>query len=187
MRCSFLLPLGGALVLGCADQQSPTASPAPSFRAEHVTLGTAIFFGGDPTNPLVVTAGYEAGITPADVCAGNGGIPQGVGKGVLTPPGGFHGHTFGRDVNLVVFAFGGGPVTDACQLIGAPLVATGTGKFTFNVEDSGPGATVLHATVQGVVDLASGGQARVFGTARVTILPDGTLLFDEERVRLTPI
>ena len=26
-----------------------------------------------------------------------------------------------------------------------------------------------------------------FGTARVTFLPDGTLLFDEERVRLTPL
>jgi hypothetical protein len=32
-----------------------------------------------------------------------------------------------------------------------------------------------------------GGQARVFGTARVTFLPDGTLFFDEERVRLTPL
>ena len=46
---------------------------------------------------------------------------------------------------------------------------------------------MLHATVQGIVDLVSGGQARVFGTARVTILPDGTLLFDDERVRLTPL
>jgi hypothetical protein len=41
--------------------------------------------------------------------------------------------------------------------------------------------------VQGIVDLVSGGQARVLGTARVTVLPDGTLLFDEERVTLTPI
>lgn len=32
-----------------------------------------------------------------------------------------------------------------------------------------------------------GGQARVLATAQVTILPDGTLLFDEERVRLTPL
>jgi hypothetical protein len=31
------------------------------------------------------------------------------------------------------------------------------------------------------------GQARVLGTARVTILPEGRLLFDEERVRLTPL
>jgi hypothetical protein len=38
-----------------------------------------------------------------------------------------------------------------------------------------------------VVELVGGGQARVFGTARVNIKADGTLLFDEERVPLTPI
>lgn len=39
----------------------------------------------------------------------------------------------------------------------------------------------------GIVDLLDGGQARVLGTARVTVLPDGTLLLDEERVKLTPL
>jgi len=88
-------------------------------------------------------------------------------------------------VTIDVFEFGGG--TDPCAIAGAPLIATGTGKFTYNVIATGPAAVVLHATVQGIVDLVSGGQARVFETARVVIQPDGTLLFDEERVRLTPI
>ena len=78
-------------------------------------------------------------------------------------------------------------VANACAFAGAPLVGTGTGKFTFNVQDSGPGALVIHATVQGIVDLVAGGQARVFATARVTVLPDATLLFDDEVVRLTPL
>jgi hypothetical protein len=41
--------------------------------------------------------------------------------------------------------------------------------------------------VRGTIDLATGGQARVFGTERITTLPDGTQLFDEVRVRLTPL
>ena len=93
----------------------------------------------------------------------------------------------GRDVNLVVYEFGAGPVTDACQLVGAPVVGTGTGDFNYTVLATAGGAVALHVTAQGTIDLVSGGQARVFATARITVLPDGTLLFDEERVRLTPL
>jgi hypothetical protein len=53
--------------------------------------------------------------------------------------------------------------------------------------DGGPGATAIHATVQGIVDPVAGGRARVLATARFTILPDGTRLFDVERVTLTPL
>ena len=94
----------------------------------------------------------------------------------------------GKSIYLVVLEFGGGPVTDVCQLNDAPIIATGTGKATFEALAPKPGAAfAAHVTVQGIVDLVSGGQARVLGTARVTVLPDGTLLFDEERVTLTPI
>jgi hypothetical protein len=71
--------------------------------------------------------------------------------------------------------------------LGAPIVGTGTGHFTFLVQAADFGATIIHENVQGTIDLASGGQARVFGVARVTILPDGTQLFDVERVTLTPL
>lgn len=191
MRCSPFWPvaaLAGAILLGCDDAASPSApadSPGPSFRAEHFIIQNAIYLGGDPSNPLIVGAGFEAGITPQDVCDGNGGIPEGLGKAVLTPAGGNLSHSSGKDVNIDVFAFGEGS-GDPCAFAGAPLVGTGTGNFTFNVLGSGRGALVIHATVQGIVDLVGGGQARVFGTARVTVLPDGTLLFDEEVVRLTP-
>jgi hypothetical protein len=52
---------------------------------------------------------------------------------------------------------------------------------------SGRGAFVWHVTTTGVVDLASGGRARLFGTFRWVIRPDGTLVMDEEIVRLTPL
>jgi hypothetical protein len=68
-----------------------------------------------------------------------------------------------------------------------PVLGTGTANYTFEPVFTGQGAFVIHVTLQGVIDLVSGGQARVDATAQVTILPDGTLLFDEERVRLTPL
>ena len=73
MRRSLLLStavLAGTFALGCATEQSPTAPadpPAPSFRAEHIIVSEAIYLGGDPSNPLVIGAGFEAGITPEDV------------------------------------------------------------------------------------------------------------------------
>jgi hypothetical protein len=144
--------------------------------------------GGDPSNPLAIMAGYDAGTTADQVCED----PEGHGLNLIrrvlfTPSGGVHLKVTGEDISLVVLALGGGPVTDPCQLVGSPIIATGTGKAKFSVLNTGKGAIVAHATVQGVVELVGGGQARVFGTARVNIKADGTLLFDEERVPLTPI
>jgi len=189
----FLVLAGGLAVLaGCTESSGsmqpgePTLpnfdrSSAPPSSGPHVFRDRfAIVLGGDPSNPLAVMIGFE--VTPDQFCAGNGGVPGAPGQVVLTPPGAVLVSESGRDLNVLVFEFGGGPVTDVCQLVGAPIIATGTGKFSahFGVQDAG-------ATVQGIVDLVSGGQARLFATARVTVRPDGTLLFDEEIVRLTPL
>jgi hypothetical protein len=194
MRYSLLLPAGllaGALALGCDDSPrltAPADPPAPSFRAERFIFVNAFALGGDPSNPLVLQAGYDAGAFAADICADPFGHGlNGLGRIVITPSRRFALHTSGRDVNLVVYQFGAGPVTDICQLVGAPVVGTGTGKFTFNASDGARGALVTHVTAHGTIDLVSGGQARVWATARVTFRPDGTLLFDEEQVRLTPL
>jgi hypothetical protein len=197
MRYSLLLPtavVAGGLALGCADQQSPAAPAepaAPSLRAERIAPAFAgLLLGADASNSLLVQIGWETGVTPEDLCVDfNEAINEVGQKGqfVFTPPGGFLAHLSGRDANLVLYQFGEGILTDPCQLIGAPVLGTGTGKFVWQIIDPGPGATAIHATVQGTVDLVSGGQARLLATARVTILPDGTLLFDEERVRLTPL
>jgi hypothetical protein len=147
--------------------------------------------GADASTSLVVQAGWEAGITAADLCADlTGGVEETGQKGqvVFPPPGGVHLHTSGTDANIVVYEFGGGIVTDICQqLVPAPIVGTGTGHFTSQLQIAASGTTVSRVTVQGTIDLATGGQARLFATGRVTILADGTQLFDEERVRLTPL
>jgi len=89
-------------------------------------------------------------------------------------------------VDLVLYQYGGGNVTDACQLTGAPILGTGIGNFSFTTEAGSGGALALHVTAQGTIALVSGGRARVLGEARVLVRPDGTLLFDQETVRLTP-
>lgn len=193
MPRSFLLAraaLTAAFAIGCADQQSPTAADqaAPSFGAQHLPAFTGLLLGGDPSNPLAIRAGYEPGRTAADVCADPS---QGIeteaqnGKDVFTPHGGFHEQIHARDVSLVLYAFGAGPVTDPCQLVGAPVLGTGTGDFTWNINVGKPGGVfVVHVTVHGTIDLVGGGQARVLGTARVQVRPDGTVHFDDERVKL---
>jgi len=87
-----------------------------------------------------------------------------------------------------VYDFGGGNVSNICQLVGAPVLGTGTADYTFESIVTGQGANfVIAITLHGVIDLVSGGQARVQATAQAVILPDGTFLFDRERVRLTPL
>jgi hypothetical protein len=182
--------LAGALALGCGEQQSataPVAPPATSLRAERTPFFVGFWMGGDPSSPLALLAGFDAGVTAEDLCADPERGVEGAGQAILTAPGGFLAHASGRDVNLIVYQFAEGPVASPCQLVGAPVLGIGTGKFTFILLDTGPGGTVIHVTVQGTIDLVGGGQARLLATVRVTILPDGTLLFDEERVRLTPL
>jgi hypothetical protein len=182
-----------ALALGCADQPVPSApadSPRPSLRAERLPAVNTFELGGDPSNPLAILAGYEAGVTAEDVCAnpGEGILFEGQnGQDIFTPPGGFHEHVSAVDMNLIVYEFAGGPITGPCQLPGAPVVGSGTGRFTENTQFLSSGTVVLHFTVHGTIDLVSGGQARVFATARVVVRPDGTLQFDEERVTLRPL
>lgn len=190
-RVSAALVLMGALSLGCDSQSrltAPVESSGPSLRAEHFIHFNNFLMGGDPSNPLALQAGFDPGTTAEEVCDDPGGHGvTGEGPIVFTPHGGFHTHTSDRDASLVVYQFGGGPVTGPCQLVGAPVVATGTGKFTYKEGFSGRGAYVVHITVQGTVDLVTGGQARLWAGARVTIRPDGSLVRDDERVRLTPL
>jgi hypothetical protein len=93
-----------------------------------------------------------------------------------------------RDAHIAIWQFTG-PV-DYCALIGAPVVATGVVQYKAeitNAAGAAPGVITEDAIAQGTVDLTSGGQARVRAMARIVIQPDGTALFDEERVSLTPL
>jgi len=129
---------------------------------------------------LAVAAGFNAPF--ADHCgdAPSPGQP-GSAQIVLTPPGGFHLKDSGRDVSVLVFAFEG-PVFDNCVLVGAPVVASGTAHLNFTVS-----GRQLKTTVHGIVDLTSGGQARLLVTTITHLAADGSIVFDHTRIRLTPL
>lgn len=181
--------LAVACLTSCGDtSRSTDPSGPPSLSAERFVHFDAFIMGGDPSNPLALQAGFDPGITADDICANPEGLNlHGEGFLLFTPPGGSVLNSSARDAAMVVYAFGGGPVGDPCQLEGAPIVGTGTGKFSYHVTDAGPGALVIHVTAQGTIDLTAGGQARLHATARIVVLPDDTLLLDVERVRLTPL
>ena len=187
------LLLASALLVGCADSNGPTRpmDPTPgrpdlSNEATLIRTSVQLVFGGAP-NPLVVMLGFDAGVTPLDVCLGNATLSNTHALIVLTPPGGFlAGDAGGRNVPVQVFQFAGIP-TSFCDLVGAPLVATGTVNFTVPLLVPSSGVVVNEATVNGIVQLVGGGQARLFALLRFTVRPDGTVLFDVELVRLTPL
>jgi hypothetical protein len=69
-----------------------------------------------------------------------------------------------------------------CALVGVPVVASGTAHLTFIIN-----ARQAGATVHGVVDLATGGQARLLVTTRIHFAADGSIVFDHTRITLTPL
>jgi hypothetical protein len=155
-------------------------------------LASAIGFGGGPPTNLALSAGDERVIE--DICAdpvGGARSPQ-RGMAVVTPAGRIPFHTVTREAFLQVFQFSAGITTSPCDLVGAPLVATGRGFLTLTVNQlagpgAGPGSFVVHATVHGIVELTAGGQARVHGIEQFIIRPDGTVVKDRELVTLTPL
>jgi hypothetical protein len=197
VTCSLAL---SALCLACADTPTSTRQASlPAFDAANAppTSGPNVVrlpfivgvLSGDAD--LAVAVGFEDPFK--DHCADfvSPGQP-GSTQLVFTRPGDLHVKESGRDVNVVVYEFAG-VLADLCQdLVEAPVVATGTANVTVTSNNlflggDGRGADQLQATIYGVVDLASGGQARLFATTHVLVRPDGSFAFDHTRIILTPL
>jgi hypothetical protein len=185
-----------ALLVGCGGSDLVTtpsdakttrfeATPAASQSGAEVIkdwIITTIIV--DPN--LALAVGFE---DLATECAGGDVIvsPQ-RGQAVFTPSGKGQLHTFTREAFVQVFE-NSPTVEELCDLPAAP-VASGTVTFSqvvHEVPEGAPGAFSLHVTVQGTVDLTSGGQARLIATAQVVIRPDGTAVLDLATIKLTPI
>jgi hypothetical protein len=198
---ALLLP--AVVLASCTDSGSLTTPADPSTPAfaqknapptsgPNVVRGVplGIIVGADPETQLAVEAGFEISI--AELCALGPEAPAVslTQQQVSTPTGRLQFTTEPQEVSVDVFQYAGGIITDPCQLVGAPVVATGTATVTWgekNVPNEGPGAGTILATVHGVVDLTSGGQARLLARLHVTIRPDGSLVRDSETVTLTPL
>jgi len=191
----FLLP--AVLLVGCADS-GPVTAPSEELALQYDAAnappqsGPNVFrfddlpgigLGGEPNDGLAILAGFEAPISVEAICADpfNQPFVPGSDQLVFTPSGGFHEQARARSTNVVVFAYGAGIITDACQLVGAPVVATGIVTLSVNVAPN-----VQHFTVRGIVDLVGGGQGRLHAAAQI-VFRDGFLVLDKERVTLTPL
>jgi hypothetical protein len=148
---------------------------------------TTILAVGPPTE-LALAVGFE---DVATECAGGEVIisPH-RGQAVVTPTDKGQLHTFTREAFVQVFN-NTAPVEEVCDLQGAGVVASGTVTFSQVVHEAevegAPGAFSLHVTVHGIVDLTSGGQARLFAMWQFVIPPDGTPVLDQTSIKLTPI
>jgi hypothetical protein len=94
------------------------------------------------------------------------------------------------DVPVAVYGGVPGVLTSFCDLQPQNLVATGAVRFNETGSDwsgEAPGGDVLHVTLEGIVTLVAGGQARLHATLQVVIHGDNTLHVDREIVTLTPI
>jgi hypothetical protein len=212
-RCPLAAALGLTLLTaGCADHQAPTAPGAslttPTLaRASASGSGATVerstfpfgFVGVDPAAGLAWFVGPLDPVEAVDIKCPDPSViapvsPGAQSKIVTTPNGRVQIRGITREAHVAVWQFTG-PLTSLCQLVGAPVVATGVVHYTVTITNTnvldglpgGPGAAVQHTTAVGVVDLSGGGQARLHASARIVVLPDGTLRADEERIRLTPL
>jgi hypothetical protein len=169
-----------------SDQRS-----APPASGPNVIRGLPVGFiiGPDPQSRLVLEAGFDAPFTAIN-CVDLSLFPLSLTQQqVSTPSGHLHFTTLPQEVSVDVFSIEGG-LTDLCQLVDAPVVATGTAIVRVTEAygaDGGSGATTINFTVHGVLELTGGGRARVLGAAHIIIRPDGSLLRDTETITLTPL
>jgi hypothetical protein len=203
VRLALALLLPVVLLASCADSGTVTApaeigaahdgASGPSDRAIVIKdFGFASVLGGGPPTNLGITVAAEESVE--DVCADPFSVPLSPQRGILviTPSGKVPAHVVTREAFVQVFEYSAGILTDFCQLVGAPLVATGSVFFSQSMNQffgpgSGPGSFVAHVTVHGIVDLIGGGQARLHATVNFVIRPDGTVVKDQEPVTLTPL
>jgi hypothetical protein len=200
---------GGAVVVtlsaACSDADTPVTGPgamamapvaardasrgADVFRQALLLIG--VVYGGEPSSGLAVSVGAVDPVGAlAESCADPSAfimLAPGRAQVVTTPSGTTHNIASGDEVPVAVFAYGGGIVTSSCQLVGAPVVATGTVRYSLQLRFGESGAQVAHASAHGIVTLAAGGQARLWSMWRQVTRPDGTVVFDSEPVELKPL
>jgi hypothetical protein len=189
--------LASTLVLGCWDQPSPAepsaTGPDPTLGATNAPSASGATVVRAPFGPGVlsghvqyaVAVGFEAPF--AEHCNDLESPNQpGSTLIVFTPSGRVHVKGSGKTVTVRVYEFPGVAPSN-CDLVGAPLVATGTVDFNLTVIDGAPGAVHVGVKFRGVVNLIGGGQARLHATGFTLVKPNGSFAFDRVRITLRPL
>ena len=202
MRAAFLgvpLTLIG-FITACGDvpnSPNPNEALAPSPVALSSVVDRFDLSGGAllpifPELGITVSIGLVTPINEFPECGGSAEElvfdSRGVDQTVSTPPGPDRNLT--RIQGTVVLYEALLDIThDFCELA-TTEVGRGPGKFIgtdndLNVE--GPGANSFGGTLTAILDLTSGGRARLLVVTRAVILPDGSFKTVVERFELQPI
>lgn len=192
MRPYILVTVGSAVVLLATACERPTtvAARPPSAQVDfmngpadlpNVVRGdsTLLFVWADTSTDLVIAVNAPAaGVSAVRRCGGaSTPEPQPVQTGgelqdVL------HQVRLWRDVNIHIYSPVPSPFRNFLDLCHLSPIATGTGNFTSTDNDrhnAGSGANAFGFRAQGIVDLVSGGSARVLAESERLIAPDGTV------------
>ena len=185
--CCYIAAATAVLVSGC-DQASdpspssgPAGTPAYDFSKGPASAGPVVRFQGhyvtfltDVDANLTVIVGTPNRI---DEFCGPGDIdvePVDV-QLVFNPTGALHEVDLGS--NLPVLVYGAAtPVFDVCNdLVGAPLLATGTGHMVYldNSTGGGPGAHRWGVVAQGTLAYTAGRSGRFSASERFIVSPKG--------------
>jgi hypothetical protein len=195
MRSAHLVvPLALATLLSCrptddpaapADPVSPSA-PAPSLGATAFKIPFNFFFVFDADRGYSATFGLVSPVSDASECGGS--APEYDGGGteqiVATPSGAFHVRDDLHQATIVVYA---GATEDPCTLDTHPVLGRGQGNLHWTVKALPNGSTSLQATFGGIIDLTTGGRARMLGVGNVVFDQFGNLIVHEDHFELKPI
>jgi hypothetical protein len=210
MHCSPLLPvalLAGALVLGC-DQQSvpvePASSPQPSLRTGQSPEGPGAqvirfgfdFFGAGPDTALGVPLAFTVGLVspladfpfpPELGCGGTGPVISDGKRAiqlVFAPGDKFHELIRVRQATIVLYETSS---PDICDWATAPVFGRGRANITQITLSRTPSTLVRGFKLQGIVELTSGGRARIWNTFQGHLDEDGTVRVHVDHFGLKPI
>jgi hypothetical protein len=189
-------PISGPTTPSAAPLPVSFKQNAPPTSGPHVQRGVplAVGVGPDPETHLVLLAGFGEPLTAAN-CEHPENIPL---SGELTQqqvstPAGREQFTTPRQEVEVLVTLVEEPPTSFCDLVvGVPIIATGTATATWGEKnvpppgELGPGAGTLHITFHGVINLATGGQARLFARGKA-LFRNGEFVSGIDIVRLTPL
>jgi hypothetical protein len=186
--------LASIFIVGCGHQPTPaepeTSGPGPTFDAADGPLASGATLVRAPFQPGVlsgdvryaVAVGFEEPF--AEHCNDLESPDQpGSTQIVFSPSGRVHVKGSGKEVNVRVYEFPG-VVGAVCDLVGEALVAIGTVDFNLTVADGVSGAVHVGVKLRGVVELVTGGLARLHATGFTLLRPDGSFAFDHVRITL---
>ena len=189
--------LASTLIFGCGEQPAPAEpyafGPEPTFGATNAPSASGATVVRAPFGPGVLSGHNQYAVAigfeePFAVHCNDLESPNQPGSTliVFSPSGRVHVKGSGKSVNVRVYEFAGVAASN-CDLLGAPLVATGTVNFNLTVIDGAPGAVHVGVKFRGIVNLVGGGQARLHATGFTLIKPDGSFAFDRVRIVLRPL